>query len=208
MATITCEKEHLRLIQNALDLYSRIGILQLDNILEHPSLEQMLLNQFSSKEPLKVDSETNRGKIVEMGEGYIKTKSCWCDWKDRHTEEEIKKLLEENPSGWVEEIRTWTDIEKIKNKTDYGKYHETRDIIKEKLNDVKNLIANDGNILSKNASYGLYRENEGKHNIDAFNMIQIIRHEFWKQNPNRSDITVDSSVHCFGGSLPEIKVEL
>ena len=38
-------------------------------------------------------------------------------------------------------------------------------------------------------------------------MIQIIRHEFWKENPNRSNITVDSSTHL---SHPDdaVKVEL
>jgi hypothetical protein len=40
MATITLTNKQLKLIQSALDLYSRIGILQLDEIINHPSIDK------------------------------------------------------------------------------------------------------------------------------------------------------------------------
>jgi hypothetical protein len=40
-----------------------------------------------------------------------------------------------------------------------------------------------------------------------FDILQYIRHEFWKENPNRSNMTVDSSL-SLTSETPHIKVEL
>lgn len=208
MATLTCTNEQLRLIQDALELYSRIGIMQIDYILYHPFVDQMIHEQFRPKKnQLEVGDKTERGKIVEIGKKYIVTEGYWSDWEDRHTPKQIKKILKDNPSGWYLERRKWTDIDKIKLSTDYSKYHEHVDKIKNICSELKNLIANDFQIKNKNASYSIGRSKEGQYNIDAYDMIQVIRHEFWKQNPNRSSITVDSSI-CRFGSKPLIEVEL
>ena len=208
MATLTCTNEQLRLIQDALELYSRIGIMQIDHILYHPSVDQMIHEQFRpKKDQLEVGDETERGKIVEIGKKYIVTEGHWSDWKDRHTPEQIEQILKDNPSGWYLERRKWTDIDEIKLSIDYSKYHEHVDKIKDICSELKNLITGDPYIQSKNASYGIGRSKEGQYNIDAYDMIQVIRHEFWKQNPNRSTMTVDSSI-CKFGSKPLIEVEL
>lgn len=204
MATVELNEKQLRLIQDALELYSRIGILQIDHILYHPSVEQMIMNQFRpKKDKLEVGDETERGTVVEVSEKYIKTKSYWSDWKDRADEETVKN----NPNGWVEEVRTWTDIKDIKLSVDWEQVHKTRDKVKSICSELKNTIANDSRITSPNASYGINRNNEGTHNTDAYDMIQVIRHEFWKANPNRNDITVDSSI-CKFSAEPLIKVTL
>lgn len=198
MAKIECTNEQLHLIQDALELYSRIGIMQLDHIFYHPSVEQMVHNQFTPKKKLEVGDQTERGEIVEINEKSIKTKGSWCDRKER---------LGDDSGKWVEEIREWFDIDKIKLSCDYSQYHPYVDKIKKLLNEVKNLITGDSHIESINASYGIGRLNEGEHNITAYDMIQTIRHEFWKANPNRSNMTVDSSI-CKFGTQNLIKVEL
>lgn len=204
MAKIECTNEQLGLIQDALELYSRIGILQIDRILDHPSIERMIDNQFRpKKDKLEVGDKTDRGPIVEVGKDFIKTKSFWSDWKNRASEETIKN----NPDGWVEEIREWKDVDKIKLSVDWEKVHETRDRVRFLCNELKNIISGDPNIFHQNASYSIGRQKEGEHNTTAYDMIQVIRHEFWKQNPNRSSMTVDSSITKFG-SKPLIKVEI
>ncbi len=204
MAKIFCTNEQLRLIQDALELYSRVGIMQIDHILYHPSVEKLLHNQFTPrKDKLEIGDETERGTIVEITENSIKTKSFWCDWRDRANEETIKN----NPGGWVEEVREWFDIKDIKLSCNYEAYHATKNTIKNYCSTIKNLITDDSHISSPNASYGIGRIDEGQQNIDAYDMIQTIRHEFWKVNPNRSNMTVDSSICKFGIS-PLIKVEL
>lgn len=206
MATLICNNEQLKLIQDALELYSRIGILQLDHIIYHPFIKNMLYNQFRPKKSkLEVGDETERGTIVEIGENYIKTKSYWSDWKDRATLEMLQQYEIDNK--WPEEIRTWYDIDNIKLSIDYNKYHAAKDKLVDLCSELKNLISGDPQISNKHASYGIGRTNEGQYNIDAYDMIQVIRHEFWKENPNRSNITVDSSI-CKFGNKKLIKVKL
>lgn len=204
MATIQCTNDQLRLIQDALELFSRIGIMQIDRIKDHPSIESLLREQCRPKKALEVGDETERGKVVEIGEGYIKTEGQWSDWKDRADVETIKN----NPNGWVIETRTWEDVDAVKLSIDYEKYHKLRDDLDDLCNSIKNLVANDSMISSKNASYGIGRRKEGEHNIDAYDMIQVIRHEFWKENPNRNNMTVNSSVTQFGSkSLIKVKLD-
>jgi len=186
MATLTCSNEQLRLIQDALELYSRIGILQLDHILYHPSVEGMIANQFTSKAPVKVGDHIGRGEVVEIGKDYFKTKGSW---------------------GNGEEVRKWTDMDALKHWPDYGKLHPHYDEIKRRLNDVKNLIAGDPLIQSQNASYGIHRTKEGQHNIEAYDMIQVIRNEFWKAQENPPKYVVSADVTKWS-TEPLIKVEL
>ena len=95
MAQITLNDKQLRLIQTALDLYSRIGILQFDEILRHPTVDAMIENRFTPKKELEVGDRTMRGEIVEIGKKFIKTTGTW---------------------GNGEEIKTWKDVDKIKLK--------------------------------------------------------------------------------------------
>ena len=202
MAKIECSNEQLRLIQDALELYSRIGIMQIDHILYHPSVDRLLHDQFTpKKDKLEVGDDTIRGEIVEIGKKSIKTKGYWSDRKER------LGLPDSDTSNMVEEVREWFDVENVKLSCDYGLYHATCDTIKNYCSTIKNLITGDPQIASPNASYGIGRTKEGQQNIDAYDMIQTIRHVFWKANPKRSNMTVDSSV-CKFGNKDLIKVEL
>jgi len=180
MATITCTNSQLQLIQTALDFYSRCGILQLDRILEHPSIENLLREQFRPKEELKVGSDTERGKITKITKKAIWTKGSW---------------------GKGEEVRKWTDIENVKVSLDYGEYRAKEYEIKKLLSQVNSIIY--GKHMSPNASLGIYNEKVDESCREAFEIIKKIRFQFWLANPNRSSMTVDSTD---GGS--NVKVDL
>jgi len=189
MATIKLSNEQLRLIQDALELYSRIGILQLERIFDHPSIDRLIKDSHTPDKEIKVGSETMRGVVVEMcidleGNGYIKTKGHW---------------------GNGEEIKTWTDVENIQLSPDWNTYHNDKDRIGDLFNSVNQIIMNNP-IFGKNQSLGIHNE-DVKECRDAFDIIQVIRHEFWKANPNRSDITVDSSINLTSDK-PIVEVKL
>ncbi|MEY3311611.1 MAG: hypothetical protein RL348_944, partial [Bacteroidota bacterium] len=129
-----------------------------------------------------------RGEIVEIDpEGkWIKTKGTW---------------------NTKEEIREWTDIENIKYSIDYGRYHEVRDTVDLMLVQPRNMLLNDLT-LPKNASWGIYSPDVDESCRVAYDLIQVIRHEFWLANPNRSEHVVMSSVHLTSKDSYKIKVKL
>jgi hypothetical protein len=143
MPTLKVSEEQLRLIQRALDLYSRIGIGQFDVIKDHPTFE-------------------------------------------RHLHREFK---DEN------------------GKTDYSRYHSVRDAVDMTLVQPRNMLYND-NLIGRNGSWGIHNPNVDDSCRDAYDLIQVIRHEFWKRDPNRSDITVDSSITLTDNKNKNIEVEL
>lgn len=168
--------EQLTLVQKALDFYSRVGIGQFWVIKEHPSFENFLREKFRKKKgPVEVGDETERGTVVEIGpkRKWIKTKGSW-------------------EKG--EEIRKWTDVEKVKHSTDYGKYHDRRLIVDTALVYPRNLLIDDMT-MPEHGSWGIHNEDAHDTCRMAFDIIQVIRHERWKRNPERSSVTVDSSIH-------------
>ena len=184
--------EQLWLIQKALDLYSRIGIGQFWVIKDHPTFEEHLHEEFALKKgPLEVGDRTVRGEVVEIGPKgkWIKTKGSW---------------------GKGEEIKKWTDPENIKHSTDYARYHQVRDNVDSILTQPRNMLINDPE-MSQHGSWGIHHPSAHDTCRMAFDLIQVIRHERWKGNPDRSEITVDSHIHFThrkDGSSNLIKCEL
>lgn len=186
MAKLELTNKQLRLIQTALDLYSRIGILQFEEILRHPTIEQGVEDRFRSKKKLEVGDKTERGEIVEITKKQIKTKGRW---------------------NGEEEVKTWKDIENIKLSTDWTSVHKTNDDAADLLAEVKRLVS--GESYGRNASYGIHNPKVDTSCRDAFDIVQVIRHEFWKANPHSSNITVDSSVHITGScKLPKAEIDV
>jgi len=142
MTTLTVTEEQLRLIQTALDFYSRVGIGQFEEIKNHPTFEKHLHREFE-----------------------------------------------------------------IDGKTDYNRYHAVRDEVDDIFTQAKKLLYNQPSAV-KNGGWGIHNPNVDDSCIEAFDLIQVIRHEFWKSNPKRSSITVDSSVHLHCKDSDKIKVEL
>jgi hypothetical protein len=63
---------------------------------------------------------------------------------------------------------------------------------------------------SLQGGWGIHHPNVDDSCREAFDIIQVIRHEFWKRDPERSSMTVDSSIHFTSdkGESSKIKVEL
>ena len=184
MATLNVTNEQLRLIQTALDMYSRIGIGQMWVIKEHPTFENILMDKLRPKKQLEVGDKTERGEIVEIKKKKIKTKGRW---------------------NGREEIREWRK-EEVKLSIDYSQFHNIRDKAEKILNQGRNILLKDD--LHDNASYGINNPNVDESCRVAFDIIQVIRHEFWKADPDRSDITVDSHLHLGSKDSDKIKVNL
>jgi hypothetical protein len=143
MATLTVTKEQLRLIQDALDMYFRIGIGQMIVIKDHPTFEKTL-----------------RKKCTFNGE------------------------------------------------VDYAIYHEQRKIADHFFTEGRDTLLLD-TTHGVNGSYGIYnQENVHESSTVAYDLVQVIRHEFWKADPNRSEHVVMSSVHLSTKDSGKIKVEL
>jgi hypothetical protein len=186
MATLHVTEKQLKLIQTALDFYSRVGIGQMWAIKDHPTYQNVLYDKLRPKKELELGDRTERGEIVEIGDGYIKTKGSW---------------------GNGEEIRTWTDVDKIKLSIDYSLYHKIRDEGEDLLIAGRNKLLQEDD-LHKNGHYGIFNEQVDDTCRIAFDIIQVIRHEFWKRDPERSSITVDSSVTIWTKDGNKVKCEL
>lgn len=184
--------EQLWLVQRALDFYSRIGIGQFNEIKDHPSFERRLHEAFRLKEgPVEVGDKTPRGEVVEIGpkRKWIKTKGTW---------------------GNGEEVKKWTDVENVTHSTDYSRFHATRDAVDSALTYPRNLLIQDMS-MPQHGSWGIYNPSVDDTCRMAFDIVQVIRHEKWKINPNRSEVTVDSHIHFShrsDDSSQKIRVEL
>jgi hypothetical protein len=184
MPQLTVTDEQLHLIQKALDMYSRIGIGQMWAIKEHPTFENVLRDKLRPKKELEVGDSTERGEIVEIKKKTVKTKGSW---------------------GKGEEVREWAKDD-VKLSIDYSQFHNIRDRAERILNQGRNMLLQEE--LHNNASYGIYNPNVDESCRIAFDIIQVIRHEYWKANPDRSDVTVDSSVHLSTKDSDKVKVKL
>lgn len=143
MTTLHLTEEQLRLVQRALDFYSRVGIGQFEEIKNHPTFSNHLQNEFKD----------------ESGE------------------------------------------------TDYGRYHDVRDVVDSILVQPRNMLCNDPE-LPRHGSWGIFNPDVDESCRVAYDIIQVIRHEFWKANPDRTEHTVDSSVNIWTEDGDKIKCEL
>jgi hypothetical protein len=112
--------------------------------------------------------------VVEIGKDYIKTKGRW---------------------GNGEEIRTWHDVDQVKRSPDWSRVHSCRDSIRLLGGQIGYIVSNEDVCLGGSGSLGIHNPQVDESCREAFDIIQIIRHEFWKADPNRSTSTVDSHIH-------------
>lgn len=177
MNTLEVTDEQLRLIQQALDFYSRIGIGQFERIKDHPTFERHLETACRPNREPRVGDRTPQGEILEIKDGKAlingsvdKKTGYWCDKKE------------------------WKKLETVKLSTDYSKYHQIREAVDKALVEPRNLLIQDLS-MSRNASWGIYNPEVDDSCRVAFDIVQVIRHEYWKRDPKRSSITVDSHIH-------------
>jgi hypothetical protein len=176
LSELNVTREQLNLIERALDFYSRVGIGQFERIKDHPTFEKVLYDKCTPKREPQVGDRTPQGEILEIKDGKALING---------SVDPIEKIWVKTPE--------WKDLKDVKLSTDYGKYHEIRDIVDDKLTEPRNLLIGDES-LSKYASFGLHNEQVDPSCRMAFDLIQVIRHERWKENPDKTHMTVDSHI--------------
>lgn len=185
MAKLELTNDQLQLIQQALDFYSRVGIMQFERILDHPTIDNVIEDRFRPKKELEVGDRTERGEIVEITKKHIKTKGSW---------------------GKGEEVKTWKDIDNIKLSTDWSEVHRVKDEIRIQLSEIQYLVS--GERFGTGGSYGIYNSNVDETCREAFDIVQAIRHEFWKVDPKSTSMTVDSHIHQSSSTkLPKVEID-
>lgn len=180
---IECNEQQLRLIQASLDIYSRIAIGQFNVIKDHPTFEESVSRITSPNKPLEVGDRTMRGEITKITKTAIWTKGSW---------------------GNGEEIKKWTDIENVKHSPDWEQYHSIRDKVDTQLNIARNMLI--GEEMGRNGSWGIYNDKVDKTAVEAFDILQHIRHCFWLRREDKTSYTVDASKHI--KHCTNVKVEI
>jgi hypothetical protein len=142
MTTLKVTKEQLRLIQDALDMYSRIGIGQLWGIKEHPTFEEIL------------------------------RKKCTFD-----------------------------------GKVEYSLYHDMREKADKYFTLGRDTLLIDST-HGQHGSFGIYNQEVHESCRVAYDLVQVIRHEFWKADPERNENVVMSHVNLSTKDSDKIKVNL
>lgn len=172
MHILKLTQEQLLVTKKALDFYLRIGIGQFNEIVSHPTFEEFLFKTFSDQSPLKVGDNTMRGEVVEIAKNgkWIKTKGSW---------------------GNGEEVKKWTDVDKIKKSPDWTKLRETQEKAEDLLSIGRNVLMN--TTLGKNGSWGIHNENVDESCRVAYDIQKAISHEYWKQYKDENYWSVDSS---------------
>lgn len=184
MIHITVTEEQARLIQSALDSYSRVGIGQLDTILNHPTYDNYLHERLRPIKELEVGDKTERGEIIEIVEETIKTKGSW---------------------GNGVEIKEWPKSE-VKLSCDYGRYHAIQDTAKENLAKIRDMILDTNHGMY--GSWGIYNPNVDESCRVAYDILQVIRHTFYKHQTDKPYNSVASSTHLTTKDSDKIKVEI
>lgn len=188
MAKIELNNEQLRLIQTALDFYSRVGVGQFKEILDHPTFQKSVEEQCRYNKTPEVGDRTPQGEILEIKNGKalingsVNSNGYWCN------------------------VPKWKKLKDVKLSIDYSRYHQIRDNVEKMLVEPRNILYGQFDI-GFNGNWGIHHNKVDESCREAFDIIQVIRHEFWKANTNRSNMTVDSSINLIS-SQPSVKVEL
>ncbi len=177
MNRLELSDEQLWLVQEALDFYSRVGIGQFNVIKEHPTFERHLEEVCRPVKEPEVGDRTPQGEVLEIKDGKAL----------------INGSVSKETGHWCEE-KEWKPIKDVKLSTDYSRYHRIRDNVDMMLIQPRNLLIND-TTMNSNGSWGIYHPSVDDSCRMAFDIVQVIRHERWKNNPKRSTITVDSHIH-------------
>ena len=167
----------LILVEKALDFYSRIGIGQFDEIKDHPTFESHLEDYCRPKRDPQVGDRTPQGEILEIRDGKAL----------------INGSVNKKTGHWQDKPE-WKQLKDVKLSTDYSRYHSIRDSVDAALVQPRNMLICDPT-LPQHASWGIYNQHVDDTCRIAFDIVQVIRHERWKRNPNRSTVTVDSHIH-------------
>ena len=114
------------------------------------------------------------------------------------------EVIKEHPTF---ERHLSNELKLMNGETDYNRFHQVRDSVDAMLVQPRNMLMQEPS-HPRNGSWGLHNKKVDESCREAYDIIQVIRHEFWKANETRSEITVDSSVHLVTKDTGNIKVKL
>jgi hypothetical protein len=177
MNTLHLTDEQLVLVERALDFYSRIGIGQFERITDHPSFERRVYEHCTPQKEIEVGDRTPQGEVLEIRDGKAL----------------IKGSINKKTGHWQDKPE-WKKLKDLKLSTDYSRYHQIMDSVKSAFVQPRNMLMCEPT-LPEHASWGIYNQYVDDSCRVAFDIVQVIRHERWKRNPNRSTATVDSHIH-------------
>ena len=172
--TIECTEKELKLINNALDFYSRVGVGQFSEIINHPTFQKNLYENCIPKKDPEVGDRTPQGEIVEIKDGKAL----------------ISGSIYKETGHW-HNVQEWKDLNDVKLSTDYNEFHKLISFAEESLYHARNILYGD-NTMGKNGNWGIYHPNVDDSCKIAYHLHQVIRHELWKQQENPTLYTVDS----------------
>lgn len=184
MATLKVTNKQLRLIQQALDFYLRVGIGQMNSILDHPTYSHILQDKLRPQKEIEVGDRTEYGEVVEIVDDWIKTKGTW---------------------GGEEEIRTYTK-EEVKLSVDWTKYHSIQANALKILNKGRNELLQEN--FPDTVSYGINNSSVDESCRVAYDIFQVIRHELWKKEDEKDLFVRASSVLLSTDEANKIKCEV
>ena len=186
MVKLEITEDQVRLIQKALDMYSRIGIGQFHELLDHPTYEKDIFNRFAPQKEFEVGDKCMQGTITKIDGDNI--------------------YLEGNFGGDKEE--QVLNVDKVQFSPDWEKYHEYKDYLKSSLN-ILSEVMHSKMPKGENASFGIHNKHVDDSCRLAFDIVQVIRNTFYKHRGDTSS-TVDSSVHFTSdsGESGKIKCEI
>lgn len=189
IGTLTLTGEQLRLLVRILDLYSRIGIGQFHHIKDHPTFEKHLYDLCIPDKIPEVGDHTPQGEILEIKNG--------------------KALINGSVvKGRWNKKKQWKKLSNVKLSTDYNKYHSIRDTVDMYLLSARNLLYGNEKFNTLHGGWGIYNPKVDESCRIAYDIQQVIRHEIWKNTKDRSEHTVDSSVHTSTKDADKIKCEI
>jgi len=187
MAKLEVTNKQLKLIQTALDFYSRVGIGQFEQIKDHPTFQEHLYKKCIPKKVLEVGDRTQQGEVLE-----IKGKKVLINGS-------IKNGVWDKKPKWVK-------FENVNLSTDYELYHQIRKNVDELFLMAKKELTQEE--VYSNGGWGIFNSKVDISCVEAWDILQVIRHEFWKANPGRHKYTVDSSLHLTTSNSNKIKCEI
>jgi len=136
--------------------------------------------------------------ILEMNERQARLLSLVCDTFPRLIEGQDHAFQDLFESAWEKRCKEATG--KMMDDEFEGGWQKMREDAETFCKEIKRRFWD----LAPNANYGIHYDD----NADIiWDVYRCLRHELWKNNPNRSNITVDSENPSFSiGSEPLIKV--
>lgn len=120
--------------------------------------------------------------LIDLDEKQLRALQKACECFSRVSTGQLRYALDE---AWMEKIFSLS-MEKTK---------ELEDLLQKVT-----LILSDGELDGFRGSFGIYSTDINPYAATSFGILQVIRHQFWKEQPKdkRSNMTVDSSVHVIG----------